>query len=215
MASNRHFGVDLLDKTIEEVSFEFEELLDIAERRPLRNPFGKSPKYLKLVRFQNSVWIVPKQFEKYNYQETNYLNESILYKVEYIFDTSAIIEQFDALKFQYSLSRRIHNGNWRNGTRGSHTVFRLGDLSEGSFRANLWAGIVVIGTAVTQYPDLKAGFNEILKDTTFISGQIESALRASKVPDEELPAKDDPLTPAAIIEERRKRTRRINAGNNG
>lgn len=183
MASNKHFDIDLKKHEITETEAPtLEEILRLADLPNSLNPFGNELKRGKFVNDGEKKWLLDEQLTEFNYQISGYENKISQFSLVLSFDTALKLTEIDADRFLYSVSRRIAQSSWRNHERGGATFFRMGQLEKGSIRGEIYAGVVAVGAFVANYPDLKAGFYEILSDTQFLTEQISSAVRAAKLP---------------------------------
>lgn len=201
MASNKHFAVDLVDVKVEEVKApSLKELLRLADLPNNRNPFGILLRRSKFVQDKGQNWLFDERMAKFHFQNAGYENEITQYKVSLIFDAPIGFNDINADRFLYSLSRQISRDNWSQRNRGVSTFYRLGELNEGSIRANFYAGLLAFGTFVVHYPDLKSGFRELLTDSILLTERIQVALRASKIP---YPEERQEEVPDAVLPENR------------
>ena len=163
----------------------------------------------KFVNDDGKKWLFDDRISEFNYQTSGYMSEVSQFRFSLSFDTPLELHELDADRFLYSIARHISQSSWRNRRQGVGAFFQLGQVEEGSIRAEIYAGIVAVGALVANYPDLKQGFQEILTDGQFITEQISTAVRAAKLPE---PTNDDEQqdAPDMLMHEERRRTQPLN-----
>ena len=183
MASNKNYKIYL--NKLEVVEVEAPPINKISHLSYLPNspnPFGNTLKRGKFVNHDGKKWLLDEQLSDLHEQYPSYASEISQFKLQFSFETSLKLQEIDANRFLYSISRHIAQSGWRNGQRGLGAFFQLGQVEEGSIRGDMYAGIVAIGAFVANYPDLKNGFQEILTDAPFVVEQVATAIRAAKLP---------------------------------
>lgn len=184
MASNKHYEVDLHFLEVAEIEpTSFDELLRLADLPNTHNPFGHRIKRGMWVRDAGDKWLLDEIFKDFDYQSLGYGHEISEFRITFSFDSSVLLNELQQDRFLYSLSRHLSKSPWRHRRKGAGAYFRLGQLEEGSIKGDIYAGVVAVGAFVAAYPELKEGFHEILTDASFVTQQLSSALRASKLPE--------------------------------
>lgn len=205
MVSNKHFDIDLISLEAPEVSApSFDEIIYIANLENSENPFGNTLTRGKFIKETGNKWLIDEGLSEFNYQKHGYDNQVSQFELIIKFDSPIEIHEINSDKFLYSLSKNIITSKWRNGIRHSGAYVKFGKVEEGSIYARLIAGVLAFGTFVVNYPDLKEGFREIITDAEFISEKITTAIRASKIPDDNQ-QKDEEKPIEKFILDRRQR----------
>ncbi|NGQ91705.1 hypothetical protein G5V65_12425 [Rhodobacter sp. HX-7-19] len=206
MASNRHLQIDLLSAKIEEVDGpSVDQILQIADQPNERTPFGDILKNSKFIRTPSGNWIIDARMANFNFQRNGYEIQTADFSLDFSFDAALSKKDLNGDQFLYSLSRQIERQTWKNRRRSIPTYFRLGELSEGSIRGKLYAGLFAFGSFIAAYPELKQGIREILEDSYSLVNYLQTAIRASKLPEPKPSDQDDGFLEAkAIIDRRRK-----------
>ena len=206
MASNKHYSIDLLTLSAEEMNApSIEELLRVIDLPNTPNPFGNELKRGKYVVDHGKKWLFDNRLSEFNYQTFGYSSEVYQFRFEFSFDTPLKLTELNRDRFIYSIARNISQSGWRNRRQRVGSFFQLGRVEEGSIRGEIFSEIVAAGAFVANYSDLKQGFQEILTDGQFVTEQISTAIRASKLHE---PTNDDREheSPDMIMHEERRRT---------
>lgn len=214
MVSNAHFAVDLLaHEVVKATPPSLDELMLLSDLPSQVTPFANQLKKDRFVRSDGTDWLFSFGFQEVDFQTQGYEWEVLFFELMIEFDSATSIDEISRKRFLYSLARNIQHSGWRRGKKGGETFFQFGDVDEGSIRANLWAGLLVLGAGISNYPNLKDGLQEILADSTFLAEKIQTALRASKLDittdlNEPEPLDDQPLAePEADLGRGRQRVR--------
>jgi hypothetical protein len=208
MASNKQYKIDLISVSADEMEApSLVQILKIADLPNMPNPFGNRLKRGKFINNDGKNWLLDNSLSRFNYKRSKYSSKISQFRFNLSFNTPLELNELDADRFMYSIAQHISQSGWRNRRQGVGAYFQLGQVSEGSIRAEIYAGIVAAGAFVANYPDLKQGFQEILTDGQFITEQISTAIRASKLP--EIPNDEEQRdAPNMLLHEERQRRQR-------